>query len=88
MLYDDRNERAGVKFNDADLANAIERHGVYSEYSFDKFAEEKSVKVDGNILSDTGELFISREQMQDMERTMKEYYDSCSKLMDEMMNKR
>ncbi len=51
-----------TKFNDADLANAIERHGVYSEYSFDKFAEDKPVKVDGNILSDTGELFISREK--------------------------
>ncbi len=51
-----------TKWNVAEFANAIERHGVYSEYSFDKFAEEKPVKVDGNILSDTGELFISREK--------------------------
>ncbi len=49
-------------FNKPDISEIIEKHGIYSEYSFDKFADEKPQQVDGNILSDTGELFISREK--------------------------
>ncbi len=51
-----------TKFNEFDIANNIERHGVYTDYSFENFSEEKSAQLDGNILSDTGELFISRKK--------------------------
>jgi hypothetical protein len=49
-------------FNKADISSEIEKHGIYTDYGFEKFTEEKPVVVDGNILSDTGELFISREK--------------------------
>ncbi len=51
-----------TKWNEADFANNLERCRIDSDYDFSDFAQEKEVKIDGNILSDTKELFISREK--------------------------